>query len=507
MQAPNIAIRTDATRQIGTGHFMRCLTLAKALSQLGAKIRFVSRGLPSHLCEMLAQGSIDLVLLERETEDGTKGCLQHSHWLGCSQEEDARITKQAISDRQWDWLIVDHYALDSRWECKLRGSVRRVMVIDDLADRQHDCDMLLDQNYYVDMHTRYSGRVPPKCEMLLGPRYALLREEFKELRKYARPRTGLVKKILVFFGGVDAENYTGQIIKSLAQTDLPGIKVDVVIGAQNPNLEEIEAACAELEYVCHVQTDRMAELTAEADVAIGAGGSAIWERCCLGLPSLVFCTAENQRQQLADAARHGLVYSVNANGDFALAIQRHLAALVENQSLREFLSSRGMDLVNGFGTERVVSSMGISDIGIRQADTTDSRALYQWRNDPSIREVSRDNKEIEWSSHLSWFETLLADPDRFLLIGLRGRTPVGVVRFDRQADAAEISIYTLPGLANRGVGQCLLRRAEMWLKDHHPDIRRIRAQILGNNSRSHKMFFGAGYETESTCYEKRMQQP
>lgn len=506
MASQNIAFRTDATSQIGTGHFMRCLTLADGLQRRGAKIRFVSRGLPVHLRDMLAQRSIDLASLDSGTEGVTTGDLQHSNWLGCSQEQDAQATQQALSDRQWDWLIVDHYALDSRWESKLRGSTGCIMVIDDIADRQHDCDMLLDQNFYADMQTRYTGKVPAGCGMLLGPRYALLREEFRRLREQTRPRNGPVKKILVFFGGVDAENCTGQAIEALAETDLPGIRVDVVIGEQHPHVEQIKAACGGLGYGCHVQTARMAELTAEADLAIGAGGSATWERCCLGLPSLVFCTAENQRQQLADAAREGLLYSPDTKDGLKRSIQRHLVALTENGLLRESLSRKGMELVNGLGTERVISRLGISDIEIRQADTNDSRSLFQWRNHPSIREVSRDKSVIEWEKHQGWFESVLADPERFLLIGQRAQTPLGVVRFDRQDDAAEISIYAVPGLAEPGVGQSLLRSAELWLANNHPEIRKIRAQVLENNSRSHRMFAGAGYEIESTYYSKRVQQ-
>lgn len=503
----HIAFRTDATRQTGTGHFMRCLTLAEGLLRRGAKIRFVSRGLPAHLRDMLTQSSIELASLDGGTEGVATGDLQHAHWLGCSLDQDAQATQQALSDRQWDWLIVDHYALDARWESKLRGSAGRILAIDDIADRQHDCDMLLDQNFYADMQTRYTGKVPPACGMLLGPRYALLREEFRTLHERARPRSSPVRKILVFFGGVDAENCTGQAIRALAETDLSGIRVDVVIGAQHSHVEQIKDECARLGYGCHVQTARMAELTAEADLAIGAGGSAIWERCCLGIPSLVFCTADNQRQQLADAARHGLLYSPDAKDGLKLAIQRHLEALAENAALREYLSCNGMELVNGLGTERVIARLGISDIEIRQADANDSRALFQWRNHPSIREVSRDKNEIEWNRHQCWFETVLADPDRFLLIGQRAQTPLGVVRFDRQGDAAEISIYAVPGLAECGVGQRLLHSAELWLADHHPDIRKIRAQVLGNNSRSHRMFAGAGYEIESTYYSKRVQQP
>lgn len=504
MSLRHIAIRTDATLQIGTGHFTRCLTLADGLIQRGAKIRFVCRGLPEHQRAMLAQRSIDLVSIDGSTQYQASDDLQHSRWLSWSQEQDAQATQLALSDLRWDWLIVDHYALDARWESKLRDSVKRIMVIDDLADRQHDCDMLLDQNFYTNMQTRYMGMLPAGCDMLLGPRYALLREEFRTQRERTNPRKGPVSKILVFFGGVDIENYTGQAISALSEIDLQGIRVDVVIGVQHPHAEQIKDACKALGYGCHVQTDQMAELMAASDLAIGAGGGATWERCCLGLPSLVFCTADNQRQQLSNAARQGLLYFPDSKESLQLGIKRHLIALMENSSLREYLSRNGMELVNGLGLVRVIARLGINDIVVREADASDAYDLLQWRNHPSIREVSQDQREIEWSSHLNWFESVLADADRFLLIGHRAQTPQGVVRFDRLGDAAELSIYVRPGLAERGVGQNLLHSAETWLAVNHPEILKIRAQVLNKNSRSHNMFVSAGYEIESTYYLKKL---
>lgn len=504
MSLRHIAIRTDATLQTGTGHFTRCLALADGLTQRGAKIRFVCRGLPEHQQAMLAQRSIDLVSIDGSTQDQVADDLQHSHWLSWSQEQDAQATQLALSDLHWDWLIVDHYALDARWESKLRDSVKRIMVIDDLADRQHDCNMLLDQNFYTNMQTRYMDMLPAGCDMLLGPRYALLREEFRTQHERTKPRTGPVRKILVFFGGVDIDNCTGQVISALAEINLPGIFVDVVIGAQHPHAEQIKDACIVLGYGCHVQTDRMAELMAASDLAIGAGGGTTWERCCLGLPSLVFCTADNQHQQLSDAARQGLLYLPDTKESLQLGIHKHLIALMENSALREYLSRNGMELVNGLGLERVIARLGINDIVIRQADASDVYDLFQWRNHPSVREVSQDQREIEWSSHFHWFESVLADEDRFLLIGHRAQTPLGVVRFDRLGDAAELSIYVRPGFAERGVGQNLLRSAEVWLAENHPDILKISAQVLYNNSRSHKMFASAGYEIESTYYSKRV---
>lgn len=499
-----IAIRVDASSLIGTGHFMRCLTLADELKRRGAYIFFVSRGLPVHLRDMLAAKGMEFAALGSEVTEKQTGDLAHSHWLGASQMQDAQATIRALSGRSWDWLVVDHYALDVRWESVLRGSVKNIMVIDDIADRQHDCDVLLDQNFYADMLTRYAGKVPEHCKLLLGPRYALLREEFRKLHEQVKPRTGAVDRIFVFFGGVDADNYTGKAIEALSEIDIRGVYVDVVIGARHPCLEEIKAVCVQQGFICHVQTDRMAELMAAADLAIGAGGTATWERCCLGLPTLVFCTAGNQRKQLADAAREGLLYAPEIKVDLTRAIKIHTSALIENASLREYISRNSMQAVNGSGVLRVIAKLGISDIEIRMASPDDSLSLFQWRNHPSIRDVSRNTKEIDWQDHQRWFDSVLANPEKMLLIGHRSESPVGVVRFDKQNDEAELSIYVVPGGVPSGVGKSLLQSAEQWLAANHPEIRKIRAHVLGKNERSHRLFSGAGYQTESVYYLKRI---
>ena len=289
---PRSGFRVDATSRIGTGHFMRCLTLADALRQRGAQIRFVSRGLPAYLGDMLESRGIEFAPLGN-TAGKAAGDLAHSSWLGTSQDRDVQDSAATLEDRKWDWLVVDHYALDARWENAMRGSAGKIMVIDDLADRVHDCEVLLDQNYCHDMQTRYQGKVPEQCRLLLGPRYALLREEFRKLRAQVKPRSGEVRRILMFFGGVDAGNYTGLTINALSGLDLKGAEVDVVIAAQHSHRTEIEQACTTQGYACHVQTPRMAELMATADISIGAGGSATWERCCLGLPALSLYSRES----------------------------------------------------------------------------------------------------------------------------------------------------------------------------------------------------------------------
>ena len=171
----NVAFRVDASSQIGTGHIMRCLTLADALKEYGTRIRFVSRDLPAHLREMLAAKGMEFMSLESGSNPTAVDGLAHSHWLGTCQAHDAQATIQALGGESWDWLIVDHYALDARWESALRPITQKIMAIDDLADRRHDCDVLLDQNYYRNQELRYCGLLPPQCTTLLGTSFLLLR--------------------------------------------------------------------------------------------------------------------------------------------------------------------------------------------------------------------------------------------------------------------------------------------------------------------------------------------
>ena len=229
-----IAIRVDASIQIGTGHFMRCLTLADEVKQRGGQIRFVSRHIPVHMINTLLSKGHEFAQLDNTQCGVATETLAHSHWLGVSQAQDSEDTIRVLSDKTWDWLVVDHYALDSRWETMLRQTVKKIFVIDDIADRGHDCDLLLDQNFYSDMDSRYTGKVPKHCRLLLGPRYALLRDEFRKIREQIKPRSGPVKRIFVFFGGVDNENYTGCTIDALSGMDISDMHVDVVIGEQHP---------------------------------------------------------------------------------------------------------------------------------------------------------------------------------------------------------------------------------------------------------------------------------
>lgn len=331
MNTKNIAIRVDASPTIGTGHMMRCLTLASELKRRGVGLRFICREIPEHLAFAITSAGHELKRLAANSP--------------FHQLSDAQNTIDALSDKKWDWLIVDSYALDIDWESRLRIKMRHIFVIDDIANRSHDCDILLDQNFYLNMSDRYNGKVPEQCRLLLGPKYALLRDEFRQLSASVVIRSDQVNRVLVFFGGVDTHNYTTLAIEALAESGRHDLIVHVVVGLQHVHLDAIKSLCERHGYLCEVQTTRMAELIANSDLAIGAGGSAAWEYCALALPMLIVITAENQRQLAVDLHSYGAAVLVGDHADFSIELFfRHVKQAITDSTLNSERSKRALSL-------------------------------------------------------------------------------------------------------------------------------------------------------------------
>jgi RimJ/RimL family protein N-acetyltransferase len=280
-------------------------------------------------------------------------------------------------------------------------------------------------------------------------------------------------------------------------------QVDVVIGPAHAHGAAIDAACCRRGYTCHVQSARMADLMAAADLAIGAGGVSTWERCCVGLPALVVAVAPNQVDVVEQAARHGLLYAVDQPAGTA-RLGLHLRALADNAPLRHRISRAGMDAVDGLGVDRIVDAMSLDEIQLREAVAADARPMFEWRNHDSVRLMSRRQEPVNWAQHEAWLTGVEGDANRVLLIGERHGQPLGVVRFDVHDGNAEVSIYRVPGASEPGLGARLLRAAERWLAVRRPDVARLTAEVLDGNERSHRLFRSAGYETRSSIYEKRV---
>lgn len=486
-----VAFRVDGSKEIGTGHIVRCLTLADQLSREGHACQFVlraHRGAPASLIE--GRGYPCALLPE---PDGL-GCdeLAHSHWLGTSQARDAKETREAL-DGPVDWLVVDHYALDHRWHSGLRTTTGHILVVDDIADRVHDCDLLLDQNLQ-DGRDRYAGLIPAGCQSLLGPRYALLRPCFAELRAKASAirREGAV---LVYFGGVDAHGATLTALDAVAKAELGNRRIDVVAGDLNPHRPAIIEWCQRRDRAFfHGSGTDMAALMAEASLAIGAAGATTWERCCFGLPTILVTIAENQRAGAAALARTGGAIWVGDQADVSAAtLAAVLRTLVAAPHLAEVVADRAARLVDGDGARRVTRAMLGDAIDLRPATTDDCDQIWEWRNDSRTRRHSHDPSEVTLESHRKWFAATLSNPDRILLIGECDGEPVGVLRYDRTGGTARISVYLVPGREGRGEGTRLIRSGSRWLAGYWPTLKAIDGEIRETNRASAGAFVAAGF--------------
>lgn len=336
----NIIIRTDASVNIGTGHVMRCLTLADELKQRNANIRFICREETGNLIELIEKKGFKVYRLPANIE----------------VEEDKVLTGRILKKQSTppDWLIVDHYEINSSWESSLREFVKKIMVIDDLADRKHDCDLLLNQNYSTD-EKRYLGLTPDDCIQLLGTEYALLRPQFFMAREKLRERNGDVKRILVFMGGSDPTGQTSRVLGAIKKLNRPDIVTDVVIGSSNSRRSEIENLISNMPNTTyHFNVENMAELMSYADLAIGAGGTASWERCCVGLPSVVIAIADNQTGISQSLSKKGCCIDLGWYEHVSIEkIKNCLDDLLINSVQLVKISRECLSLVDGLGSRRV----------------------------------------------------------------------------------------------------------------------------------------------------------
>jgi len=360
--------RTDASLNIGTGHVMRCLTLADALRLKGVECHFIcrehsgnlinrirSRGYQAHLLPLSRVSDLD----PDKTDITTSA---HSHWLGVSQEQDAQDCTHILQHVRPDWLIVDHYALDVQWETYLRTCCDKILVIDDLADRVHDCDLLLDQTFGR-RDKDYLSLVPRNCVSLCGSRYAILRPEFALWRPYslARRKIPRLRRLLITMGGVDQANVGGQILDALHKGRLPDkYHVSIVLGETSPWINEIEEQVRRLPWQTDVLVGvrNMASLMADSDLIIGAAGTTSWERCCLGVPTLLMVLADNQQVVAENLRRAGAVQIITQGqwNDLSTIVE-HLSELSNCPSMMSAMSRSAARVVDGNGVARIICAL------------------------------------------------------------------------------------------------------------------------------------------------------
>lgn len=474
-----VVFRVDASEQMGGGHLLRCIALADALSQRGAEIHFICGLLPGHFSDLLEKSGLAVIQIKK----------------GAGEPLNELVETQAALESLGvvDWLVIDHYGLDEQWETKFRRLVRKIMVIDDKANRRHNCDILLDQNYIPSPVERYNDLVPASCQMLLGPRYAILQEGFSTARQNLRLRDGQVRRLLICFGATDPAGHTFSAIEALFPNAGAFEQIDVVTTPENSRATELQERCSELPNVYfHSPAKDFIGLMQAADLAVGAGGIMNWERACLGIPTIAFGIADNQEPILASLIHDGIVLGEASmpNPDSEL-MSSWLSVVACNPELLRGLSARSLLLVDGRGAQRVAEVLIPALIRFRPATLKDSRNLFAWRNSADVSSASASGIVPDYFGHEIWLKETLANENSILLVIEEQQEPVGVVRFDCNGNEATISIYRIPGSRE---SHGLIRQSTEWLRFNRRDLRRIVANILPGNDVSLAAFRAAGYD-------------
>jgi len=435
----NIYFRVDASNLIGTGHVIRCLTLAELLKTKSASCVFICREHEGNLISLIESCGFQVERtpsksLERvQSKHHSDFDLAHAEWLGSDWETDAEETKELIGEAKVDWLIVDHYALDCRWESALKPHCSRLMVIDDLADRKHDCDILLDQNLVANSDVRYDQLVPKHCIKLLGTEYALLQTQYAELHPRTPPRTGPVRRILIYFGGSDKTNITGKAVSAFLSLGRSDIEVDVVINKKSLHAEEVcKQVSGHRNITVHDCLPSLAYLMIRADFAIGAGGATSWERCCLGLPALIVTMAKNQEPIAAELDRMKLAKWLGRVDEIDEGVLEKALKEFHDEGLEAGYSERCLRVLDGNGTNRLVALLSVSSESSIRADLAclhDESTILRIIKDSIVTEDQSSAETFDAEKVRGWFRSRIRDQEgcRIYFIKTEEGCPLGYV--------------------------------------------------------------------------------
>ena len=472
--APTLLIRADADTRMGTGHVMRCLALAQGWRKTGP-VTFALALCPPPLEDRLRAEGFELGKLAVDP-----GSI-----------EDAEAAGALANQLGAEWIVVDGYQFGADYQRAIKNAGRRLLFLDDNGHAGDYCsDLVLNQNVHATL--QLYGRRAPSTRLLLGPRYALLRQQFLAYRDWWREHPVVARNVLVTLGGTDPDNVTGRVIEAFRGLD---VKAKIVVGGSNPHRVVLGAQVASLkEAKLVVDAADMPDLMAWADVAVAAAGSTSLELAFMRLPALWLVVADNQAAGAAALDREGAGVNLgDYRGVTTEALVAKLDSLLSNGGGRAQLGRRGRELVDGLGVSRVLARLRATEIRLRPASESDCRMVWEWANDPAVRAVSFTSDPIPWTSHVEWFGGRLQDPAcHYRIIQDRQGGAIGQIRFEQSGPEATVSVGLDRGVRGGGLGAAGIVFGTEDLFGQSP-VLLVHAYVKPDNLASVRAFEAAGF--------------
>jgi UDP-2,4-diacetamido-2,4,6-trideoxy-beta-L-altropyranose hydrolase len=480
-----LLMRADASVAIGTGHVMRCLALAQAWQDAGGQVVF-------------AMAESTSAILGRLHAEGYEICTISA---SPGTTEDLAQTVALAMQRGCEWIVVDGYLFRADYQRGLKAADIRFLFIDDYGHSEHYvADLILNQN--VSASPTLYPRREPHTQLLLGTRYAILRREFAIWKHWKRTIHPTCRRVLVTMGGADEENVTATIMEAVHLLAMRELEATVVVGGSNPHLAELRGQAERMGPRMKLldSVSKFGNLMAESDLAVSAAGSTCWELCFMSLPSLLIDVADNQTAIAKELHRRECAIHIGNRKIAAEAIAERLTSLIEAQEVRQSLSRRARELVDGMGATRVVSFLrGRKTLRLRPVQDQDRHLLWEWANDAEVRASSFSSEPISWETHDTWFNGKLRASEkagsgtRIFIAEDDGGRAVGQIRFDCLPDGDwEVGVSLDRAMRGHGLGTEIVAAGVREILKETP-MARIHAHVKTRNLASAKSFERADF--------------
>lgn len=495
--------RVDSSFEIGSGHLIRCRSLAYELRNQGAEIFFISKNLEGNLIQIIRNKFFTHEISPTKNSNTIDEDYKWPYYknLKSTQEEDALETIEIINykiKKKIDWIIIDHYSLDYKWSDFIKNSKSdyikkaKIFVIDDLININLKADILLNQNFYREKKIeKYNKKILNKSKFLMGPKFSLLSKDYEILRKSAKKRIS-VNNILIYFGGVDKDNNTLKVINKLKNFHIKKIKVSIVIGIQNKNIKSIQNSIRSIRnYQIYVQLESIAELMLKSDLFIGSSGTTTLERFCLGIPSMVKAISPDQTEIIKALEDSKLTKSFEFNNFEEILIQ-----FFQNKNLLSSMSQANLLLNDGLGTKRLCLQLlhNFYPLKIRNASISDLELLFSWVNEEKVRKFSFEEHNITMREHENWLKNSLNDFDKYIFIITNiYDLPIAQTRFEKNGEILKIDISIDKDYRGNNLATNILKISLKEILNKFKSKIYVIAEIKNENEASIKAFTNLKY--------------